>query len=296
MNYYRRYIGDYAADTPELTLMQHGAYTLLLDAYYGAERPLPDSLELLFRICKATSVHERKAVTYIASKFFPTDGEFRRNARADRELAETIPILEKKREIARINGLKGGRPKKPTQDIIRNLSGLENKKLHQPTDNNKTPKQQHLGSLKDPRDLGHATLLRSLCSMARVSFPNAKAEMLLDQWARETLPPETLQAAISHARKSKPDPQIIPAAYLAGIVEDFKRGLIQPQYSTQDAIAIALRNVQASEAKETQALDEKALSLGMQRLSFEENHELEQRISAVLAMREASHPHRGTSA
>lgn len=140
----------------------------------------------------------------------------------------------------------------------------------------------------------HCAALRSICERNRVTFPNVKAHMHLGQWANEKLPLETLETAIRHARQQKPDPELIPLTYLVPIVSDAVAGRLA--MAPQDAIAIALRNVQASEAKETQALDEKALSLGMQRLSFEENHELEQRISAVLAMREASHPHRGTSA
>lgn len=123
LNYYRRYIGDYAAGTPHLSLLEHGAYTLLLDAYYTAERPLPHSLDLLYRICRAQTPAEKKAVLIVADQYFPSDGEFRHNARADKELGIAVPKLNKLRAVAKVNGLKGGRPPKETKTITKSGTG-----------------------------------------------------------------------------------------------------------------------------------------------------------------------------
>ena len=38
MNYYKRHIGDYAAKAGHLSPLEHGVYTLLIDAY-GCEAP-----------------------------------------------------------------------------------------------------------------------------------------------------------------------------------------------------------------------------------------------------------------
>jgi uncharacterized protein YdaU (DUF1376 family) len=120
LNYYRRYCGDYAAATPHLSLLEHGAYALMLDAYYTSERPLPVSYELLYRICRAQTPPEKKAVRQVAEEFFPAseDGEFRHNARADKELAIAVPKMEKLREVAHTNGKKGGRPPKQKPDPV----------------------------------------------------------------------------------------------------------------------------------------------------------------------------------
>lgn len=118
MNYYRRYCGDYAADTPDLSLAEHGAYTLLLDAYYTAERPLPHSMDLLYRICRAMTPAERKAVQRVADQYFPSDGEMRHNARADKEIGIAAPKLEKLRKVAQENGKKGGRKPKPEPNPV----------------------------------------------------------------------------------------------------------------------------------------------------------------------------------
>ena len=52
MNWYKRYIGDYQRDTGHLSLVEHGAYTLMLDTYYATSRPLPKEQSVLFRLLR----------------------------------------------------------------------------------------------------------------------------------------------------------------------------------------------------------------------------------------------------
>lgn len=110
MNYYERYCGDYQRDTAHLSLAEHGAYTMLLDTYFSVEKPLPEELSSLYRVCRAMTRLEQHAVKVVADQFFPVsemDG-LRHNHRADREIAKARPKIE----AARINGRKGGRPPK----------------------------------------------------------------------------------------------------------------------------------------------------------------------------------------
>ena len=60
MNYYNRHLGDYAKDTRHLTMLEHGAYCLLLDYYYATEKPIPDNR--CERIANAHSSDEIAAV------------------------------------------------------------------------------------------------------------------------------------------------------------------------------------------------------------------------------------------
>jgi uncharacterized protein YdaU (DUF1376 family) len=104
MNWYARYHGDYMKDTSHLSLAEHGAYTVLLDHYYGTEKPLPDDHIALCRICRAFDDHERKAVQSVMDQFFPPSGEgTRRNKRADAEIAKTTAISQK-RSVAGVKG------------------------------------------------------------------------------------------------------------------------------------------------------------------------------------------------
>ena len=51
--WYARYPGDYLRDTAHLSLMENGAYTLLLDHYYSTGPLLVDK-DGLYRVCKNT--------------------------------------------------------------------------------------------------------------------------------------------------------------------------------------------------------------------------------------------------
>jgi uncharacterized protein YdaU (DUF1376 family) len=78
MHYYTRHIGDYAKDTKHLSLIEHGAYTLLLDWCYATERTLPKDDVQLFRLCNAFSKSEQAAVMAVVEEFFEMqeDGYF----------------------------------------------------------------------------------------------------------------------------------------------------------------------------------------------------------------------------
>lgn len=89
MNFYNHYLGDYARDTKGLSLVEHGAYRVLLDHVYATEQRLPDDLAELYRIAGAMTATERKAVDKVASLFFPVNGDGRRaNKRAEEEIAK----------------------------------------------------------------------------------------------------------------------------------------------------------------------------------------------------------------
>lgn len=107
MNYYKRHLGDYAKDAGHLTMLEHGAYTLLLDRYYTTERPIA-SLVDAYRACRARTAPERAAVDAVLSEFFTMDGESYRNRRADEELERANHQRTVNQEI----GKRGGRPRK----------------------------------------------------------------------------------------------------------------------------------------------------------------------------------------
>ena len=81
--------GDYMRDTANLTLVEHGAYRVMLDHYYATGGPLPGKIESLIRICRAFDENEQNAVKLVADVFFPVDGDgMRHNKRADKVIAE----------------------------------------------------------------------------------------------------------------------------------------------------------------------------------------------------------------
>jgi uncharacterized protein YdaU (DUF1376 family) len=102
LNYYRRYVGDYLRDTARLSLLEHGAYNLLLDYYYADEQPLPLDKDELYTMVRAMMPGDRKAVDKILGKYFDRQADGYHQKRADHE----IEVSKK----ARTNGKNGGRP------------------------------------------------------------------------------------------------------------------------------------------------------------------------------------------
>lgn len=106
MNYYERHLGDYARDTAHLSMIEHGAYGLLLDRYYATEKPIP--ADQVHRLARARSPEEVKAVDDVLKEFFTlVDGAWS-HTRCDAEIAKK----ETKAKAAQANGRSGGRPKK----------------------------------------------------------------------------------------------------------------------------------------------------------------------------------------
>ena len=85
MNYYPFHIGDYAAHTQRLSLMEDLAYRRMIDAYYLDERP--------FNGCSADvaraigMLDHMEAVEYVLGKFFQHDENGFSNTRCDEEIA-----------------------------------------------------------------------------------------------------------------------------------------------------------------------------------------------------------------
>lgn len=83
--YYRWFPGDYSRDTRHLSLMQHGAYRLLIDLYMDTG-PLRNELQYLHRWLHAESVEEKGAVEFILGEFFLLEEGRWRHKRCDEEL------------------------------------------------------------------------------------------------------------------------------------------------------------------------------------------------------------------
>ena len=98
MHYYKRNLGDYAKKAGRLTMLQHGAYNLLLDACYDRER-FPTRDEAI-DWAWAASAAEIEAVEFVLRKFFTlTDGVYVQE-RIQQELDEFAAKSAKNKQIA----------------------------------------------------------------------------------------------------------------------------------------------------------------------------------------------------
>lgn len=108
------YIGDYLADTMHLTREQHGAYMLLIFAYWRRGEPLPDDDRQLAATVRATLAEWRRLRPVMAPFFQISDGRWT-HRRIDAELGSAVSISEAKRQAGRRGGQaargRSGRPK-----------------------------------------------------------------------------------------------------------------------------------------------------------------------------------------
>lgn len=103
------FIGDYIADTMDLTTEQHGAYMLLLMRHW-MKGPIPDNDETLSSIAKMSMEQWLKTRGLFLGYFSVIDG-FWTNKRAVEEKAKADAFRDKQS----CNGSKGGRPKSPNK-------------------------------------------------------------------------------------------------------------------------------------------------------------------------------------
>lgn len=102
MQYYPFFPGDYHRDTMDLSLLEHGAYRIMLDFYYS-DGQLPADSQRLYRICKAITKDEMAAVDFIVDRFFVKNGGTLLNKKADKVIKE----MTDKYLSGRKKGLKG---------------------------------------------------------------------------------------------------------------------------------------------------------------------------------------------
>ncbi len=114
--YYRFFPGDYIRDTQRLSLLEHGAYRVLLDSYY-CEEFLPSDRESLYHICRAFKKDEKKAVDVIVERYFKENGENNRllNKKAEEEIKSRRLFLEQQNRKSKL-GVEARRQSIPTEN------------------------------------------------------------------------------------------------------------------------------------------------------------------------------------
>lgn len=243
MNYYERHIGDYVRDTAHLTMLEHGAYTLLMDRYYATEAGIP--ADQAHRLARARTREEKAAVDAVLQEFFTlTDGVWTK-----RRIEQEIEKAQAKINAAKENGRKGGRPRKTRKpgesETDQKPSGLsagsENEtqqKAHQAPDTRHQlkPSTQQAASTTQPetgqqpsaaaasppdavteRALQLVLLLRARGAALQAGDPRVR------RWAADGVTDaQALQAleVAQQRRQDAADPSPINAGYLDAIIPD----------------------------------------------------------------------------
>lgn len=107
MRHFAHHIGDYAAATAHLSMLEDAAYHRLLRLYYQNEAPLTSDENELMRRVRAVSRHEKNAVRSVLQEFFTLSSDGWHQSRADSEISNFKHLVE----AGRKGGLKSRLPK-----------------------------------------------------------------------------------------------------------------------------------------------------------------------------------------
>lgn len=122
MNYYEHHLGDYAKDTAHLTMIEHGAYRLLLDRYYGTEAGIP--ADQVYRVARARSKEEKAAVEVVLEEFFELVDGVWKNKRAEEEIEKFLASKPKADEKRENDKERQRRARERRKALFEELSGL----------------------------------------------------------------------------------------------------------------------------------------------------------------------------
>lgn len=117
LSWYPFYVGDYIKKTAHLSMMEHGAYRMLIDHYMSTGHPLPNDPTKLYRICRARSPSERKAVLSVTSEFFIEDLCFIRHNKCDSELSKRLNYSESQSAKAKLRHSHGNIPENSSKEL-----------------------------------------------------------------------------------------------------------------------------------------------------------------------------------
>lgn len=143
MNFYQKHIGDYIKDTVILSMLEDGAYNRLIDQYYQTEKPLPLNKTMLYKMARATSTAERKAVDFVIASFFKATDDGYIQERCEEELSKYQEKSEKAKESAKARWEKSERNANAskthdTSDMQTHSEGISERNAnHKPITNKK---------------------------------------------------------------------------------------------------------------------------------------------------------------
>jgi uncharacterized protein YdaU (DUF1376 family) len=206
--------------------LEDGAYNRLMDQCYQTERPLPLDKKLVYRLARATSAPERKAVDFVLESFFDQTetGYVQKRVQAEIERYQ-----EKQRKAKASAEARWNRPKADA-NAHANASkshGASDMRTHSEGNAHQSPVTSHQSpdpnqghSVADlPDDTHRATEAGQLSVvMRRFGFSSNPGDLRLQALAAQGVTADTMRAACEEARTSKPNEALKPG-YVFTILE-----------------------------------------------------------------------------
>lgn len=198
-------------------MLQHGSYTLLIDACYDREQ-FP-TLEEAIDWTWASTAEEVAAVQFVLGKFFTLENGFYVQKRITEEIAEYFDFCIKQK----IKGALGGRPKNPT--------GLENNPLETQLKPNETLTTNHKPITNNQEPITKDKKAQALSASPFV-LPEWIDKQHWNAWhlhpKRKNLKPEQKQLAVNQLSKWR-DAGIDYALALQNSATNNWQGLFEPK-------------------------------------------------------------------
>lgn len=200
--YYRWFPGDYIRDTRRLSMLQHGAYRLLIDEYMVTGKPLPNDLPALYRVCGAVSGEEHAAVRYVLEEFFRLTGPVWRHKRCDEEIGRQSERTSSAQASAgkRWSRKGGAEPVGDDANAYANALPTHSERICERNASQSQNQNQRKDTDSDARasvsPVGLAVVLRKAGVQCNGSHPT------LIEMAAQGVSAETLLAAVDEARRA----------------------------------------------------------------------------------------------
>lgn len=158
MNFYPKHIGDYKGATAHLSMIEDGAYNRMLDWYYAEERPLPSDKRQIYRLMRAQSKPEQRAIDAVLGEFFHASPDGFRHSRCDAEIARMQEKASKAKQSAALRWQSERiPPSNANASKTHALQHSDGNALHKPITNNQRKEKERESRGARPTPLGKKT-------------------------------------------------------------------------------------------------------------------------------------------
>ena len=207
MHYYKRNIGDYAKKTGRLSILEHGAYTLLIDSCYDRERfpTMREAIEWSWAI----SAEEVAAVESVLARFFDlVDGRYIQN-RISEEIENYHNNANNNQRIA----IEREAKKREARENARLSSTKREQSVNVPYTNEHglAPNQEPLTTNQEPRTIES----KALVAAATVGQGSSRSELFDKFW--KLYPNKTAKAAALKAWEKLKATDELSSEIMAGL-------------------------------------------------------------------------------
>lgn len=231
MNYYEKHIGDWVKDTVSLTMLEDGAYNRLIDQYYQSEKPLSLDKKLVYRLARANSSAERKAVDFVVETFFDLTEQGYVQKRVEAELTRYSEKRAKAQNSAnaRWNKSDGNANASKTHDASDMRTHSVGNAHQAPVTSHQTPDIKNLGdstSVVDPDVRAKPAELSAAMRRHSIDAQPGDPRVLAASSAGVTV--ETVEAACAEAKGAKPNERI-NAGYVLSIAQRWTADAARPR-------------------------------------------------------------------